>query len=116
MQSSVAELADLYFRGSVAYSTGPLALDSADAALDTHNLSVFAPTPYDSISSTDSKIITLAMRTHARMLEMSETWASSVKRSEIIRAMEEQPPRYNQVRIKIQKNNNSNNNDEGLLK
>lgn len=99
LQSSVTELADLYFRGSVAYSTGPLARGPADAALDTHNLSVLAPAPNESISSMDSKIIALAMRAHARMLEMSEMMASSANRAEVVRAMEEQPPHYTQVSI-----------------
>lgn len=101
MQSSVKQLADLYFRGSTAYSMGPLALGSADASLDSHNLSLLAPAPSDSISSMDAKVFALATRSHARMSEISETWAATSQRSEVINATKEHPPEYNQVRTKL---------------
>lgn len=97
MQSSVAQLVSLYFRGSVVYSMGPLAVPAADASLDLHNLSTLALSHADNVASVDIKVLSMAQRAHDRRLELVQGWDLTASRPEVIRATKEHPPEYNQV-------------------
>lgn len=98
MQSSVTELASLYFRGSTVYSMGPLAFSAADASLSMHSLSTLGLARADNVSSVDAKIKAIAHRANTRRLELSEGWKITANRPEVIRARQQLAPVYNQVR------------------
>lgn len=97
MSSSVQELSDLYFRGSEFYAMGSVALPAADAALDLHNLIVFAPRTTEPIGDMDSKIMALAARAQARMIEISNISNTTSRRSEVARATQDEQPQFTLV-------------------
>eukprot|EP00892_Ulva_mutabilis_P002468 jgi/Ulvmu1/12221/UM086_0011.1 len=97
MQSSVTELASLYFKGDMIYPLGPLVTSAADSLLDLHNLSMLRLNGADNISSIDMKLVSMARRVQSRRLELAEGWARTANRPEVMRALQEDPPEYNQV-------------------